>query len=110
MPFGFPAYTEQTVRFRGSARKELARAALDALDDLGWRPLKDGPDRIRASVPNGFSGIVMTWGANFFVEIDDEELFIRSEGAIAIAWMDLGQHSQNIRKFLDRLEDFLEDE
>jgi hypothetical protein len=110
MPFGFPAYTEDTVRFRGSSRKSLTRAVLDALDDLGWHPIKDGRDRIRASVPNEFHGIIMTWGAKFIVEIEDEELFIRSEGSIPIAWMDIGQHSHNIRKFLERLEDFLEDE
>ena len=110
MAFGFPAYSEQTVRFRGSSRKALRRAAFDALDDLGWRPDKDGRDCIYASVPNAFHGIIMTWGAKFLVEIEDEELFIRSEGVIAIAWVDLGQHVQNIRKFLQRLEDFLEDE
>jgi hypothetical protein len=109
MAFGFPAYTEQTARFRGVLRKDLSRAAFDALDELGWHPQEDGRDRICASVPNEFQGIMMTWGAKVFVEIDDEELFIRSEGSIAIAWLDFGQHARNIRRFLERLEDILDD-
>jgi hypothetical protein len=109
MPIGFPAYSEDTVRFRGTARKVLVRAALDALDELGWRPIRDSRDRIRASVPNAFHGIFMTWGAKFLVEIDDEELFIRSEGSVTIAWMDFGQHSHNIRRFLERVEEFLDE-
>jgi hypothetical protein len=109
MPIGFPAYSEDTVRFRGSARKVLARAALNALDELGWRPYKDGRDRIRASVPFGFYLIFMTWGAKFIVEIESDELFIRSEGSFPLEWMDIGQHSHNIRRFLERLEYFLQD-
>jgi hypothetical protein len=52
----------------------------------------------------------MTWGAKFIVEIDEEEVFLRSEGSIPIAWVDFGQHGANIHKFLKRLEDFLDDE
>ena len=110
MAFGFPAYDEDTIRFRGRSRKMLARAVLDALDDLGWHAIKDGRDRFRASVPNEFHGIIMTWGAKFIVEIEDEELFIRSEGSIAIAWMDFGQHARNLRRFLECLEDIMERE
>jgi hypothetical protein len=62
MPIGFPAYAERSVRFPGVSRKQLVRASLDALDELGWRPRKDGPDFIRASVPMGFYMIFMTWG------------------------------------------------
>jgi hypothetical protein len=109
MAFGFPAYTEQTVDFPRVSRKDLSRAAFDALHELGWRPSKDGRDRIRASVPNEFIGIMMTWGAKVLIEIDDGELFVRSEGSIPIAWMDFGQHARNIRRFLDRLEDILEE-
>jgi hypothetical protein len=110
MPIGFPAYTERTVRFKGRTRKELARIAEDALDELGWRPLKDGKWRLHASVPMGFYVIFLTWGAKFTVEIDEAKLFIRSEGLVPIEWLDLGQHGANIKKFLDRFEDILEDE
>lgn len=108
MPFGFPAYQERQVRFRDVPRKELCRAALDALDELGWRPDKDGKWFLRASVPVGFYLMFMTWGAKFTVEVEDEELFIRSEGAFPLEWMDVGQHGENIKKFLDRLEDILD--
>jgi hypothetical protein len=110
MPFGFPAYQERIERFRGVSRKDLRRAAEDALDDLRWNPRFDGKWRITASVPNAMYGIFMTWGAKFIVEIDEEEVFLRSEGSIPIAWVDFGQHGANIHKFLKRLEDFLDDE
>src|SRR5438128_11850194 len=109
MPMGFPAYAERSARFPGISRKELLRASLDALDDLGWRPRKDGPDFIRAYVPAGFYMIFMTWGAYLTVEVEEDELFIRSEATTPLAWIDFGQHGANIKKFLARLEDVLED-
>jgi hypothetical protein len=109
MAFGFPAYQERIERFPGYARKELLRAADFTLDELGWRPRKGGKWRLVASVPNQMIGIFMTWGAKFIVEVEEEEMFIRSEGSIAIAWVDIGQHSANITKFLRRLEDVLDD-
>jgi hypothetical protein len=110
MPIGFPAYAEKSVTYRGSSRKELARAAEDALEELGWHPRRDGKWRIRASVPMALHIIFLTWGAKFTVEIEEERLHLRSEGATPLAWLDLGQHSENIRKFLDRLEDILEED
>ena len=110
MAFGFPSYQEQSKRFRGVTRKALLHAADDALDELGWRPYKDGKWRLRASVPMHFYVIFLIWGAKFTVEVDEEKLFIRSEGAIPLEWMDVGQHSDNIRRFLNRLEDVLEDQ
>jgi hypothetical protein len=110
MPIGFPAYTEKTVKYRGSSRKELARAAEDALDELGWHPVRDGKWCVRASVPVGFYIIFLTWGARFTVEIEEEKLFIRSEGSFPLEWLDVGQHSENIKRFLDRFEDILDDQ
>lgn len=109
MPIGFPAFTEKSVRYKGASRKELARAAEDALDELGWRPRRDGKWFLQASVPAGFYLIFLCWGAKFTVEIEDERLHLRSEGAVPIEWLDVGQHSENIRKFLDRFEEILED-
>src|SRR6516165_2536453 len=105
MPFGFPAYQEESVRFRGVSREQLARAAEDALDELGWHPRRRGKWRLEASVPMGFHVIFVTFGARFMVEADEERLHLRSEGAMPLAWMDLGQHSENIRRFLDRVDD-----
>lgn len=109
MPMGFPAYAERTARFPGVSPKKLVRASCDALDELGWRPRKDGNDFIRASVPRGLYIVFLTWGAKFTVEVEEEELFIRSEGSFPLEWVDLGQHGGNIKKFLDRVEDILEE-
>ena len=110
MAIGFPAYTERSVRYKGSPRRALARTAEDALAELGWHPLKDGKWRLRASVPMGFYLIFLCWGAKFTVEIEEEFLYVRSEGLVAIEWLDVGQHSDNIKKFLDRFEEILEEE
>src|SRR5262245_58963869 len=109
MPMGFPAYAERTERFRGYSYKKLLSAADYVLEDLGWRPRTRGKGKLVASVPNEMYGIMMTWGAKFFVEIEEEELYIRSEGAFVLAWLDVGQHSMNINRFLNRLEDYLDD-
>ena len=110
MPFGFPAYQERVERFKGLSRKKLLRVAEDALEELGWRPYEDGKWALRASVPMGFHIIFILWGAKFFVEVGDGELFLRSEGIFVLEWMDVGQHGANIEKFLNRVEDILEDE
>jgi hypothetical protein len=112
MPIGFPAYHEDTAPFRGRTRAELRAAVEDALDELRWTWRRDGKWRIVASVPASvamfFPLYFVTWGANFTVEVDEEELFLHSEGSIAIAWLDLGQHAANIRKFLEAVDDRLE--
>lgn len=110
MPIGFPCYTEKTVKYKGSSRKELARAAFDALDELGWSPREDGKWFLRASVPFHFYLIFMIWGSKFTIEIEEGKLFLRSEGAIPMEWLDFGQHADNIKKFLDRFEDMLDDD
>ncbi len=110
MPFGFPAYTERVESFRGISRKKLFRLAEDALEDLGWRPYEDDKWVLRASVPMRFYVMFLIWGAKFTVEVEDGELFIRSEGSFPLEWMDVGQHSDNIKRFVNRLEDILEDE
>jgi hypothetical protein len=110
MPFGFPAYTEKSVKYRDVSRKDLARAAEDALDELGWRPRRDGKWGIRASVSAGFYLFFLCWGAKFFVDVEEERLHLRSEGLVAIEWLDVGQHGENIKKFLARFEDILDDQ
>ncbi len=110
MPFGFPAYQEKSARFRGVSRKQLRRAAENALDELNWRPERDGNWFIRASVPAGFYLVFLTFGAKLTVEIEEESLHIRSEGSFPLEWMDIGQHGENINKLLKRVDDILEDE
>jgi hypothetical protein len=110
MACGFPSYAEKTERFRGASPKKLRRAAFDALDELGWNPHETDRGVIRANVPIGFYLIFMTWGAYFFVEVEDDRLFIRSEANSALQWLDFGQHADNIKRFVDRLEDVLADD
>ena len=110
MPIGFPSYTEKSVKFKGASRKDLARAAFDALDDLGWNPREEDRWLLRASVPMHLYIVFLIWGSKFTVEIEEEKLFIRSEGMVTIEWLDFGQHSDNIKKFLDRFEEMLEEE
>lgn len=109
MAIGFPAHTEKMVKFKGASRKKLARAAFDALDELGWSPREEDKWFLRASVPIHFYIVFLILGSKFTVEIEEEKLFLRSEGSIPIEWLDLGQHSDNLKKFLDRFEDVLED-
>jgi hypothetical protein len=109
MAFGFPAYHEETARFRGVPRQELRRAAQDALDDLGWGWHREGSWRIVASVPAEFIAVFFTWGAKVTVEVEEEEIRVRSEGTFALAWMDVGQHQANTGKFLRRLDEILEE-
>ena len=110
MPFGFPAYTERVERFRGVTRKKLFRLAEDALEELRWGPYEEDDWILRATVPVRFHIIFLFFAAKFTVEVEEEELFIRSEGSFPLEWMDVGQHGENIKRFLNRLEDILEEE
>jgi hypothetical protein len=109
MPVGFPAYTEDSLRYKGSSRKELAGAVKDTLDELGWQFRHDGRWRIIASVPAGFYLIFLCWGAQFIIDIEDGHLHLRSQGSVPIEWLDVGQHSANIKRFLDRFEEILDE-
>jgi hypothetical protein len=110
MAIGFPAWEEQTARYRGRSSRELLRAAADALDDLGWDWHREGRRRLVASTPAGFHyGFFLTFGDRVTVDADDGEVWVRSEGKFALAWLDFGQHRANLNRFLDTLEDFLDD-
>jgi hypothetical protein len=112
MPIGFPAYDEDTVRFRGRTRSHLRDAAEAAFDDLKWTWRRDSKWRLVASVPMSLImafPLIFSWGEKVIVEVDEGELFVRSEGAFALAWLDFGKHAANIHKFLDAVEDHLGD-
>src|SRR5262249_27459144 len=110
MAIGFPAYHEETARFRGQDREKLRQAAEEALAEIGWRFRRDGRWRLVANVPMGFYIIFLTWGARLTVEVEKGGLALRSEGVFVLEWLDIGQHKANINKFLDRLEDILDEE
>jgi hypothetical protein len=109
MAFGFPAYHEQTARFRNASRDQLHRAAEDAVDALGWTWRREGRWRLVASVPPSMLGIIVLWGQRVIVEADDDELWVRSEGSFPLLWVDFGQHHTNVNQFLRRVDDFLDE-
>jgi hypothetical protein len=109
MAIGFPAYHEETARFRNASRKVLHRAAEDAMDALGWTWRREGSGRLVASVPPSMLGIIVLWGERLIVEVEDDRLWVRSEGSFPLQWLDFGKHHTNITQFLRRVEDFLDD-
>src|ERR1043166_2789659 len=110
MAFGLPAYHEDSIRIRGASRQQLAHAAQEALEELGWKPQRDGKWRFTASVPMRWQIIFLFWPARFTVEAEEERLHLRSEGSFPLEWMDLGQHNDNIKTSLNRFDDWLERE
>jgi hypothetical protein len=109
MAIGFPAYHEESARFRNISREALYRAAEDAIDALGWTWRREGRWRLVASVPASMMVIIVLWGERLIVEVDDGELWVRSEGSLPLQWLDFGKHQTNIHQFLRRVESFLED-
>jgi hypothetical protein len=109
MAIGFPAYHEETARFRNISREALHRAAEDAIDDLGWTWRREGRWRLVASVPASMMVFIVLWGERLIVEVEDGELWVRSEGSFPLQWLDFGKHQTNIHQFLRRVEEFLED-
>ena len=109
MAIGFPAYHEETARFRNVSREALHRAAEDAIDALGWSMASRGPlaaGRVGAAEHAWRSSFM--WGERLIVEVEDGELRVRSEGSIPLQWLDFGKHRTNINQFLRRVEDFLD--
>jgi len=96
----------EEVRFRKVFAKELKRICKDALDELGWRWEMDGTWRIVAYVPRTFS----SWGEWLVVEVYDEELVVLSHCRVRNQLVDWGKNRQNVQKFLDRVDDILDDE
>jgi hypothetical protein len=109
MAIGFPAYHEETARFPNTSPEALHRAAQDAIDALGWTWRREGRWRLVASVPASMMVIIVLWGERLIVEVEDGELWVRSEGSFPLQWLDFGKHQTNIHHFLSRVEDFLED-
>jgi hypothetical protein len=107
MAIGFPAYHEESVRFRDVPRAKLRRAAEDAIDDIRWTWRRDGKWQIVASVPASMVGIFVMWGERLIVRVLEEELFVRSEGCFPLLWLDFGKHQTNVDLFLRRVEEFL---
>jgi hypothetical protein len=109
MAIGFPAFHEETAGFRNVSREALHRAAEDAIDALGWTWRREGRWRLVASVPASMMVIIVLWGERLIVEVDDGELWVRSEGSFPLQWLDFGKHQMNTHHFLRRVEDILDD-
>jgi len=108
MAIGFPAYHDESVRFRDVPRAKLRRAAEDAIDDIAWTWRRDARWQIVASVPASMVGIFIMWGERLIVRVLEEELFVRSEGSFPLAWLDFGKHQTNVNLFLRRVKEFLD--
>jgi hypothetical protein len=98
-------YREE-ARFRKLSAKELKRACKDALDELRWNWEADGRWRLVAFVPPTFS----SWGEWLIVEIYDEELVVVSHCRVRNQLVDWGKNRQNVGRFLDCVEDILDDQ
>jgi hypothetical protein len=107
MAIGFPAYHEETARFRGASRAALRRASEDAFDDIGWTWRQEGRWRLIASVPPSMMVIFVFWGERVIVEVDDGKLWVRSEGSFPLLWLDFGKHQTSIGLILRRVENLL---
>jgi hypothetical protein len=97
-------YSEE-ARFRRVSAKKLKRACKDALDEMRWQWEMDGRWRLIAYVPYSFS----SFGEWLIVDIYEEELVVVSHCRRRLQLVDWGKNRQNVQRFLDRVEDILDD-
>jgi hypothetical protein len=96
----------EEARFRKVYAKELKRACKDALDELGWRWEMDGRWRLVAYVPYSFT----SYGEWLIVEVYDEELVVVSHCRQRRQLVDWGKNRRNVERFLNRVEDILDED
>jgi hypothetical protein len=106
MAFGFPAYHEERVRYK-EPPDELMDAVDAALAELHWSGRQSGRWRFTASTGVSF----WSWGEGMTIDLDldDGELFVRSQCSFPTQCIDWGRNHNNVRKFLDALDRALED-
>ena len=103
---GFPPSVQQRVYFRDVSGPELRDALEEALDRLNWNFHRTGRWEYRAS-----TGVVpfITWGSTVTARVEGEgELFVRSESAMPLQWIDWGRNSYNVNALLGKLERLLD--
>jgi hypothetical protein len=105
MPIGFPAYHEGSACYDCSLG-ELMDAIDDAIDSLKWNGSQVKRRRWTASTPMN----LFSWGEKITIDIEEDcRVFVRSEYAFPLAWLDWGHNSSNVRRFLNKLDGLLGD-
>jgi hypothetical protein len=106
MAFGFPAYVEDVIEV-DLPRPESRRAVERTLESLGWRYDTGPKNSLVARVG------VSPWsrGQQVHIKVGPKgEVFIRSRCAVTTQWYDWGTNQQNVDKFINRLEEVIDDE
>src|SRR5262245_37072496 len=94
------------ARFRDFSAKELRRACEDALDELRWEWEDDSRWRLVAYIPYSWT----SYGEWLLVEIFEEEIEVISHCRKKAQLVDWGKNRKNVERFLERVEDILDDE
>ena len=106
MWIGFPPSAEESRQYDLSAR-DMLHAVEDALYDLRWPHFRD--DRFRV-VANISGQVFVSYGEKVTIDIErDGWLRVRSECSFALQWMDWGKNSSNVRRFLNALENVIDE-
>jgi hypothetical protein len=106
MWIGFPPSAEESRQYDLAAR-DLLHAIEDTLYDLRWPHFRD--DRFRV-VANISGQIFVSYGEKVTIEIErDGWIRVRSECSFPLQWMDWGKNSSNVRRFLNALEDVMDE-
>ena len=106
MAFGFPAYHTEDYFSSAETIAELQEAILDVVEDLGWQIRIGSRTRMMAVA----SGKLLSWGEMIDIELfPDLMLTITSKCKLPTQCIDWGKNRRNVRKFLIRLEEFLEE-
>jgi hypothetical protein len=106
MDIGFPPKHEGKRRFNLNPT-ELIRAAEDALDELDWKHYRSGRFCIIANIA---PQLFVTYGEKVTIDIEsDGWVYVRSESTFPLAWIDWGRNAGNVRRFLNLLEDLIDE-
>ncbi|HLW66856.1 MAG TPA: hypothetical protein VKS79_16195 [Gemmataceae bacterium] len=106
MWIGFPPSAEDNRNYDLSAR-DLLHAIEDTLYDLRWPHFRD--DRFRV-VANISGQIFISYGEKVTIDIErDGWIRVRSECSFPLQWMDWGKNASNVRRFLNALEDVIDE-
>ncbi len=105
MSFGFPAYHEEEYRYDCS-RSDLMDAVLTGLHELHWESRDEGCWSISAR--RGIS--LWSWGETITIHVGPGPLlYIRSECRMPTQCFDWGRNADNVRCFLDCLDEILDE-
>ena len=103
MAFGFPAYHEDEVSYKGVKANDLRRCITEALVELTW--IADEDDDLWF----GNTGMnLWSYGENIKIERHaGGRVTIRSECKMPTQCIDWGRNKRNVNLFFERLEDYV---